>query len=135
MNHVILSGRLAADPETNKGVTKYRLAVDRRGEGVDWINITCFGKTAEFADKYLKKGTKILVEGRIQTGSYTGQDGSKVNTFEVIANEHEFCEGKKAQEGGSNNGQAKTPTDALITANSDLYGGFEAMGEEELPFK
>lgn len=135
MNHVILSGRLAADPETNKNVTKYRLAVDRKGEGVDWINVTCFGKTAEFADKYLKKGTKILVEGRIQTGSYTRQDGSKVNTFEVIASGHEFCEGKKAQGGVPNNGQVKTPTDAIISANSDLYGGFEDIGEEELPFK
>lgn len=135
MNHVILSGRLATDPETNKGVAKYRLAVDRRGEGVDWINITCFGKTAEFAEKYMKKGMKILVEGRIQTGSYTRQDGSKVNTFEVIANGHEFCEGKKAQEGVSNNAQVKTPTDAIISANSDLFGGFESMEEEELPFK
>lgn len=135
MNHVILSGRLATDPETNKNVTKYRLAVERRGDGVDWINITCFGKTAEFAQNYLKKGTKIIIDGRIQTGSYTRQDGSKVNTFEVIANGHEFCEGKKAQNGGSNYGEVNTPTEAIISANSDLFGGFERIGGEELPFK
>lgn len=99
MNKVILSGRLGADPEVKENVTKYRLSVDRRGEGADWLNVVCFGKTAEFAAKYLKKGTKVIVEGRIQTGSYTRQDGTKANTFDIVAYDHEFAESKKQDNG------------------------------------
>ena len=100
MNKVELIGRLTREPETRgegeKCVARYTLAVNRRfsKEETDFINIVSFGKAAEFAAKYLKKGTKIAVVGRIQTGSYTNKDGQKVYTVDVIAEETEFCESK-----------------------------------------
>lgn len=109
MNKVILTGRLANDPETKQTeqstIAKYRLAVDRRfkkeGEQTaDFISCVAFGKSAEFVDKYLLKGMKIAIVGRIQTGSYTKDDGQKVYTTDVIVEEHEFCE-SKAPQGGS----------------------------------
>lgn len=103
MNKVILIGRLTKDVETRysgeMAVSRYSLAVDRKfkkeGEATaDFINCVAFGKSGEFAEKYLKKGTKIAVTGRIQTGSYTNKDGVKVYTTDVIVEEHEFCESK-----------------------------------------
>lgn len=106
MNKVMLCGRLTKDPEVRYSqgenatcVARYSLAVDRKyskGEEkqADFINCVAFGKSGEFAEKYLKKGTKILVTGRIQTGSYE-KDGKKVYTTDVVVEEHEFCEGKK----------------------------------------
>ena len=102
MNNVILIGRLCKDVEIknteNTTIGRYTLAVDRYGKdkGADFIPCVCFGKSADFADKYLKKGMKIAVEGRIQTGSYTNKDGNKVYTTDVIVNAHHFCEGKTA---------------------------------------
>ena len=110
MNKVILMGRLTKDPEvrytqgdSSMAIANYSVAVDRKGKdaGTDFINIVAFGKNGEFAEKYLHKGTKILVTGRIQTGSYTNKDGQKVYTTDVIAEEQEFCESKKAED---NNG-------------------------------
>lgn len=100
MNRVILMGRLTRDPEI-KGtqespVARYTLAVDRNAENVDFISCVAFKKCADFAQKYLHKGTKIAVEGRIQTGSYTKQDGTKVYTTDVIVDRHEFCESRQA---------------------------------------
>lgn len=100
MNKVILMGRLTADPE-KKGAVSFTLAVDRRfkkeGEqAADFIRIVCFGKLGDFAEAYLRKGTKILVEGRIQTGNYTNKEGQKVYTTDVIADNIEFAESKKA---------------------------------------
>lgn len=106
MNKVILMGRLTRDPEIRgEGtalVARYSLAVDRKytkGEEkqTDFLNCVCFSKTAEFAEKYLKKGTKIIVAGRIQTGSYTNKDGQKINTTDIIVEEHDFCESKSAE--------------------------------------
>ena len=101
MNKVILMGRLCKDVEvkgdSDKKVAKYTLAVDRKyskGEETDFINCVCFGKTADFAEKYLSKGKKIVVVGRIQTGSYTNKDNQKVYTTDVIVEEHDFCESK-----------------------------------------
>lgn len=104
MNKVILMGRLTKDPdmrgEGTNLVARYSLAVDRRfkdNDGnyqTDFINIVVFGKGAEFAEKYLKKGTKVVVTGRIQTGSYTNKDGQKVYTTDVIAEDQEFAESK-----------------------------------------
>lgn len=103
MNKVILMGRLTKDPEIRDAagttIGRYSLAVDRRHtqEGqptADFINVVSFGKAAEFAEKYLKKGTKILVTGRLQTGSYTNKDGVKIYTTDVIAEEQEFAEKK-----------------------------------------
>lgn len=104
MNKTILMGRLCKDPEMRDGETKvarYSLAVDRKyskGEDkqTDFINIVAFGKSAEFAEKYFKKGMKVLITGRIQTGSYTNKDGQKVNTFDVVAEDQEFAESKSA---------------------------------------
>lgn len=110
MNHVTLIGRLTADPEirstqSGKTVASYRLAVDRnvKTEGqpeADFINCKAFGKTGEFAEKYLHKGTKIAVEGRIQTGNYE-KDGVKHYTTDIIVDRHEFCESKRSSDSGS----------------------------------
>ena len=104
MNKVVLAGRLTKDPEVRYSqgenatcIARYSLAVDRRGKEkeTDFINCVCFGKTGEFAEKYLKKGMKIIVFGRIQTGSYKDKDGRTLYTTDVIVEEHEFCESKK----------------------------------------
>ncbi len=118
MNNVNLIGRLVADPEVRysqgdkpMAIARYRLAVDRRVKSsdgqqtADFITIAAFGKAGEFAEKYFKKGLKIAVRGRIQTGSYTNKDGQKVYTFEVIAEEQEFVESKNAS-GGNAGGDA-----------------------------
>lgn len=104
MNKVTLIGRLTKEPEIRTAqsgttVARYSLAVPRafKNNGqqeTDFINCVCFGKTAEFAEKYLHKGTKIAVNGRIQTGSYTNKDGQKVYTTDVVVEEHEFVESK-----------------------------------------
>lgn len=110
MNKVILLGRLTADPEIRYGtgenalaIGRYTLAVNRRyvkeGEQqADFIRCVAFGKAAEFAEKWIKKGTKLLVTGRIQTGSYTNQDGVKIYTTEVVIEDQEFAESKKGEE-------------------------------------
>ena len=103
-------GRLARDPEVHytqgenpTAIARYTLAVDRRvkkeGEqSADFIGVVAFGKAAEFIEKYCHKGVKLLITGRIQTGSYTNRDGNKVYTTDVIAEEQEFCESKKSTE-------------------------------------
>ena len=107
MNKTILMGRLTKDPEVkylqdenSTAMARYTLAVDRRyrkdGKAeTDFISCVTFGKNAEFAEQYLKKGLKILVSGRIQTGSYVNQEGNKVYATNVIVEEHYFAEGKK----------------------------------------
>ena len=103
MNNVSLVGRLTRDPEiktTNSGSSyaRFSIAVDRRGKdaGTDFINIVAFGKTSEFIERYFRKGQRIGINGRIQTGSYEGKDGKKVYTFDVIADNVEFVESKSA---------------------------------------
>lgn len=109
MNKVILMGRLTRDVEIKDGDTKvgrYSLAVDRRftkEKETDFINCVCFGKAAEFAEKYLKKGTKVVVTGRIQTGSYTNKDGQKIYTTDVIVEDQEFAESKNNSEQTTSN--------------------------------
>lgn len=110
MNKAILIGRLTKDPEVRytqgaepMAIARYTLAVDRRGkkEGeqtADFISCVAFRKAGEFAEKYLKKGMKMAVVGRIQTGSYTGRDGQKVYTTEIVVEEQEFAESKARQE-------------------------------------
>ena len=111
MNKVILMGRLTRDPEVrysagenSTAVAKYTLAVDRRfrrdGEATaDFIGCTVFGRGAEFAERYFHQGIKIVVTGRIQTGSYTNRDGQKVYTTDVIVEDQEFAESKAASDG------------------------------------
>lgn len=111
MNKVVLMGRLTKNPEVRYSqgenstcIARYTLAVDRRGGGeqtADFISIVAFGKSGEFAEKYLHKGTKIVLSGRIQTGSYTNKDGQKVYTTEVVADDQEFCEKKSAEDTGN----------------------------------
>ena len=108
MNKVILMGRLTRDPEVRysqgeqaTAIARYTLAVDRRfkrdgDQTADFIGCVAFGKLGEFAEKYLRKGTKVVVTGRIQTGSYTNKDGVKVYTTEVIVEEQEFAERRAA---------------------------------------
>ena len=125
MNRVVLAGRLTADPEVRYTeaeermcIARYRLAVDRRvarnnGEQTaDFINCVAFGKRAEFAEKYLRKGIKIMVSGRIQTGSYTNNEGQKVYTTDVIVEEHEFCESKGSGSSEPGGGFVPAPDDA-----------------------
>lgn len=110
MNKVYLMGRLTRDPEVRYSqgenpiaIARYSLAVDRRynrgqeEQSADFISCVAFGKNGELAEKYLRKGIKILVEGRIQTGSYTNKDGVKVYTTEVVIESHEFAESKGTQ--------------------------------------
>lgn len=106
MNKVILMGRLTRDPDIRRtgetAVARYTLAVDRRfrqqdgQQTADFIGCVAFGKSAEFAEHYLRQGTKIAVTGRIQTGSYTNRDGMKVYTTDVIVEDQEFAESKRA---------------------------------------
>lgn len=116
MNKVILMGRLTRDPEVRysqgenaMAIARYTLAVDRRfnrnngdENSADFIGCVAFGKAAEFAERYLHKGTKIVVAGRIQTGSYTNKDGQKVYTTDVVVEESEFAESKGSQDGSGN---------------------------------
>ena len=137
MNKVILMGRLARDPEIRYtdqqlAIGRYSLAVPRRVQqgqepAADFVNVVSFGKAAEFAEKYLHKGTKVLVTGRLQTGSYTNKDGQKVYTTDVVAEEQEFCESKKENE----NRQNDVPAPA---ADADGFMNVPEGIDEDLPF-
>lgn len=144
MNKVILMGRLTKDPdvrytqgEKSTCIARYTLAIDRRiktdGEQTaDFINCVAFGKSAEFAEKYLKKGTKIAVTGRIQTGSYTNNDGQKIYTTDVVVEESEFAESKSASGTSSD-----TPTASSKPQSVPDDMGFMNIPEginEDLPF-
>ena len=139
MNKVILMGRLTRDPEVRytqgdntMAIARYSLAVDRRfkrdGEpDADFINCVAFGKSGEFAEKYLKKGTKVAVVGRIQTGSYTNKDGQKVYTTDVVVEEQEFAESKNSS--SSDNNQS-----APTNKNTDFMNIPDGIDDTELPF-
>ena len=143
-------GRLTRDPdvrysqgETPLAIARYTLAVDRRfkrnGEqDADFINCVAFGRTAEFAEKYLKQGTKMVVSGRIQTGSYTNRDGVKVYTTEVVIEEQDFAESKAASSQAVNYGSAPAaPAPAPAASSQGMPDGFMTIPEgveEELPF-
>ena len=141
MNKVILMGRLTRDAEVhmvNNGelaIAKFSLAVDRRwkkdGEPTaDFPNCIAFGKTAEFLEKYGRKGTKFVVEGRLQTGSYTKDDGTKVYTTDVVVEQVEFAESRNASENVTNNHatETKAKEEALDTMD------FDEIEIDELPF-
>ena len=145
MNKVILMGRLTRDPEVRysqgenaSAVARYTLAVDRRfkrdGEqSADFINCVAFGRTAEFAEKYLRQGTKIAVTGRIQTGSYTNRDGVKVYTTDVVIEEQEFAESKAAS-GASNSSYQASPAPSPSVDIGDGFMNIPDGIDEELPF-
>jgi single-strand DNA-binding protein len=141
MNKVILMGRLTRDPDMRgEGtglVARYSLAVDRRfsrneENNTDFINIVVFGKGAEFAEKYLKKGTKVLVTGRIQTGSYTNKDGQKVYTTDVVAEDQEFAESKNAA--ASNGGQTGTQSSDSPVADDGDFMNMPDGVKDDMPF-
>lgn len=139
MNKVILMGRLTRDPEVrySKGgnpiaIARYTLAVERRRaqegqQSADFIPCVAMGKLGEFAEKYYQKGTKLIVEGRIQTGSYTNKDGVKVYTTEVMIDSQEFAESKGA--GGSSTGGNNAPR-----TNEEGFMDIPEGIDEELPF-
>ena len=151
MNKVILMGRLTRDPDvryTNSqngdqmAIARYTLAVDRRGrrnggdsqQSADFISCVAFGRQGEFAEKYLKQGTKIAVTGCIQTGSYTNKDGQKVYTTDVVIDEQEFAESKGASsgsQGGYEPQAAPSPEDASAEGFMNIPEGIE----NDLPFK
>lgn len=141
MNKVILVARLTRDPEvrysqgeTSCAIARYTLAVNRRfkrdGEpDADFISCVSFGKTAEFAEKYLKQGTKVVACGRIQTGSYTNNEGQRVYTTNIVVEELEFAESKAASETGHNPVSRPLPspgTDGFMQIPDGI--------DEELPF-
>lgn len=136
MNKVILMGRLTKNPEVryggqqnDKAVAKFSLAVDRKfkREGdeqtADFISCVAFGKTAEFLEKYAGKGSKFVIEGRIQTGSYTNKDGNKVYTTDVVVENVEFAESKKSE---NNNPEPQPDDDGFMNIPDGI--------DEELPF-
>ena len=150
MNKVVLMGRLTRDPdvrysqgETPLAIARYTLAVDRRfkrnGEqDADFINCVAFGRTAEFAEKYLKQGTKMVVSGRIQTGSYTNKDGQRVYTTDVVVEEQEFAESKSAaaSNGGDSSYAAYTPSrpEPSQAAGDGFMAIPDGVDDEGLPF-
>ena len=146
MNKVILMGRLTRDPEVRyaqgenaMAIARFSLAVDRRrqnsadGQTADFINIVAFGRLGEFAEKYLHKGTKVALSGRIQTGSYTNKDGVKVYTTDIIAEDIEFAESKNSSggDGGYTGGGNSRPAPASA---GDGFMNIPDGIDEELPF-
>ena len=153
MNKVILMGRLTRDPEvrysqgeSSLAIARYTLAVDRRqarGNGdeqsADFINCVAFGRAGEFAERYFRKGTKIAITGRIQTGSYTNKDGVRVYTTDIVVEEQEFAESKNAssgneggyQAGGFNGGSYNRPAPG---GAGDGFMNIPDGIDEELPF-
>lgn len=148
MNKVILMGRLTRDPEVRYSqaaeplaIARYTLAVDRRGrrgqgndeQTADFISCVAFGRQGEFAEKYLKQGTKIAVTGRIQTGSYTNKDGNKVYTTDVVVEDQEFAESKAS----ASNGGDFQPMDRPVPsdASADGFMSIPEGIENNLPFK
>ena len=145
MNKVILMGRLTRDPdvrysagENALAIARYTLAIDRRfrrdGEATaDFIPCISFGRTAEFAEKYFRQGMRITICGRIQTGSYTNNEGNRVYTTEVVIEEQEFAESKNASQ-ANNNSSNNVPPPMPQNNASDGFMNIPDGLDEELPF-
>ena len=142
MNKVILMGRLTRDPEvrysqgeTSMAVARYTLAVDRKGkrdsdqQSADFISCVAFGKAGEWAEKWLRKGIKIAIIGRIQTGSYTNREGQKVYTTDIVIEEQEFAESKAASDGNGQNQQRQQGQ-----SSGDGFMNIPDGIDDELPF-
>ena len=137
MNQAIICGRLVKDPEiryTNgeeaKAVAKYTIAVDRtKDKEADFISCVAFGKSAEFAEKYFRKGQRVLVSGRIQTNSYTNKDGQKVYTTDVLIATQEFADGK-----GASTGQASSRPSSSNASADGFMNIPDGVDDEGLPF-
>ena len=154
MNKVILMGRLTRDPEVRysqgerqMAIARYTLAVDRRGRAntsngeqtADFIQCVAFDRSAEFAEKYFHQGTKLVVTGRIQTGSYTNKDGQKVYTTDVIVEDQEFAESKASSDSyaASHPRTEAAPAPSMPSPSAASADGFMNIPDgidEELPF-
>jgi single-strand DNA-binding protein len=148
MNKVILMGRLTRDPEIRysqgndqMAIARYTLAVDRRfnrnnsDQTADFIGCVAFGKSAEFAEKYLKQGTKIVATGRIQTGSYTNKDGNKVYTTDVVIEDQEFAESKASSSSSNHEGYQPAGRPTPGNASAEGFMSIPEGIEDDLPFK
>lgn len=145
MNKVILMGRLTRDPDVRYSqgaepiaIARYTLAVDRRtkkeGEqSADFISCIAFARNGEFAEKYLKKGTKVVITGRIQTGSYTNKEGQKVYTTDVVVEEQEFAESKNSESNREERDRAAMQAAGFTDAGDGFMNIPEGI-DEELPF-
>ena len=152
MNRVILMGRLTRDPEVrysqgerSMSIARYTLAVDRRGrrnqdngeQSADFINCVAFDRAGEFAEKYFRQGMRVLVSGRLQTGSYVNKDGQKVYTTEVILDDQEFADSKGASSemGGGYTQSAPAQRPAPASAIGDGFMNIpDGVEDEGLPF-
>lgn len=148
MNKVILMGRATADPEvrfvganSDLAVATITLAVDRRvkrdaanEQTADFIRCKAFGKNAEFFQNYVKKGTKLLISGRIQTGSYTNKDGQKVYTTDVVIDEQEFAESKRASENSASSAPSSPSNMSVPKRGNDASFVSVEDGDDDLPF-
>lgn len=148
MNKVILMGRLTRDPEVRysqgdnaTAIARFTLAVDRRIKrdneaSADYINCVSFGRSAEFAEKYFHKGTKIVIAGSIQTGSYTNKDGQKVYTTDIVIEEQDFAESKAASQ-QNNSGNTQNTLNSRQTQQpkpQTSSDGFMNADDDDLPF-
>ena len=146
MNKVILMGRLTRDAEirysqgeSSTAIARFSLAVDRRfrrdndEQSADFINCVAFGRTAEFLERFGRKGTKFILEGRIQTGSYTNKDGQRVYTTDVVAENVEFAESKNNSSAGNDFGGAPSAPSPSGAAGDGFMNIPEGI-DEELPF-
>ena len=148
MNKVILMGRLTRDPEVrysqgerSMAIARYTLAVDRRGrrgqegseQNADFIPCVAFDRAGEFAEKYFRQGMRVLISGRIQTGSYTNKDGQRVYTTEVIIEDQEFADSKNSSggDGGYQPMSRPAPTSAIGDGFMNIPDG---VHDEGLPF-
>ena len=151
MNRVILMGRLTRDPEVrysqgerSMAIARYTLAVDRRGrrgqdgndQTADFINCVAFDRAGEFAEKYFRQGMRVLVSGRLQTGSYVNKDGQRIYTTEVILDDQEFADSKGSASDMSGYGQSApsqrpAPTSVIGDGFMNIPDGVE---DEGLPF-
>ena len=150
MNKVILMGRLTRDPDIrysqsadgSNAIARYTLAVDRRrrsgGDGneqtADFIACVAFGRSAEFAEKYLHQGTKLIVTGRLQTGSYTNKEGQKVYTTDVIVDEQEFAESKASAAGNEAAYASSSRPEPSAAAGDGFMNIPDGVEDEGLPF-
>ena len=149
MNKLILMGRLTRDPEIRYGqganqtaIARFSLAVDRRFKragdtaNADFFNCTAFGKQAEFAERYLKQGSKILLAGRVQNDHYTNRDGQKVFSVQVIAEELEFAESKRgdAETTGTVEDDDRRRAQHQGSRDSDGFADVDRVEDEELPW-
>lgn len=152
MNNVVLMGRLTRDPDvrystqgdSQMAIARFTLAVDRRfkrngdDQNADFISCVAFGKTAEFVEKYVNKGTKLTLSGRIQTGSYTNKDGQKVYTTDVVAENVEFAESKAASENNGFSDYSSAPAAVAEGGSQGANDGFldipDSVEDDGLPF-